>query len=58
MPDEVVLDDPGIVNSDFIREFDLLDDAAVMSLHVTNVWQIGRQVEQSKLHDPSRSLAL
>ena len=40
--DEVVLDDPGVVDADLIRVLDLLDDATVVRLHVTHCWHIGR----------------
>ena len=46
----MVLDQPDIVDTDAIRELDLLDDAAVVRLHVADLGQIGRQVEQSELH--------
>ena len=47
---EMVLDQPDIVDPDALREFDLLDDAAVVRLHVADRGQVGRQVEQSELH--------
>jgi hypothetical protein len=46
----MVLDQPDIVDTDAIRELDLLDDAAVVRLHVADLGQTGRQVEQSELH--------
>jgi hypothetical protein len=46
----MVLDQPDVVDPDALREFDLLDDAAVVRLHVADLGQIGRQVEQSELH--------
>jgi hypothetical protein len=48
--DEVMLDDPGIVDADLVGEFDLLDDAAIMRLRVAQVGQIGRKIEQPELH--------
>ncbi len=42
---EMVLDDPGIVDAHAVRELDLLDDAAVMGLRVTDGRHVGGQVE-------------
>ena len=48
--DEVMLDDPGVIDADLVGEFDLLDDAAIVGLRIAHIRQVGGKVEQSELH--------
>ena len=48
--DEMVLDDPGVVDADLVGEFDLLDDAAIVALRIAQIRQVGRKIEQAELH--------
>jgi len=50
--DEMVLDDPGVIDADLIGELDLLDDAAIMLLRGTQVRDVGGKVEQPEFHLP------
>ena len=50
MANEMVLDDPGVVDADAVGEFDLLDHVAIVRLRVAHGGQIGRQIEQAEFH--------
>jgi hypothetical protein len=50
MADEMVFDNPGVIDTDSVGKLDLLDDAAIVRLSVANGGQIGRQIEQPELH--------
>src|SRR5436190_21676857 len=50
MADEVVFDNPGVIDTDLVGELDLLDDIAIVRLSIAHGRQIGRQVEQPELH--------